>query len=679
MTKYVRFQQGVNSRGSLIPYDQNFIQEEIKKHPNQDWYKSLFHFEEEAKKYFEEKGSIKGFKGKANTNTLVFDFDSKDNIGAAREDAVALLTRLQEGVDVGKSASAFFSGGKGFHIELVTDRNYDVKEVKELCSTFCHDLNTFDTVIYNTTRLYRLANTRHQKTNLFKIELELNDLVNLSIEEILEKAKEPVTAQNKPEPCNSEELNKLYEKTIEVEKILYDRKSKVSKSVIVDAEEIDGVRGLNTIDFDKCPKTKPRCVYALEHGVMVPGIGERNELFRALAVYNRNQGFDKETTHNILKSIARKNAKLYPEAEAYTKEEIWNTVISSTFSGEFKQIPGATGISVDNPYVKKYCNILGECTDRLCSLHNRARKIKSTVQIDEVSISFNKFASNFDKNTVKTGIGLIDDYMNIAIGTVTIVAGASGSGKTSLCLEILENANANDLHCVFFSLDMHKNLIYLKLATKLTDYNQQEIMHFYKVKDQAKIDEVRAIIKHHYGNVFFDFSGTLTMEQMRDKVLDIEEQHNVKIKMVLVDYCSRVSGPYSDKHANASYNALKSTEVADVTDAAWIFIAQIARQSGNGSTPLRSKRVAKDSGDWEEAASNVITVWRPFMGIEGKDDIMRIFLAKNRMGREIERPLNWNGAKGKIWSMTDDEMEEYLTEREPEEKELFKNRFSGGR
>lgn len=677
MTRYIRFQQGVNSKGALIPYDQTFIDEEVKKYPNSDWYRSLYQYEEDAKNYFESKDSIRGFKGGAYTNSLIFDFDSKENTELARADAIELLNRLQtlDEIDVSKSASAFFSGRKGFHIELVTNREFNPDDTKMICSALCTGLKTFDTSIYNTTRLFRIPNTKHQTTKLYKIELGLDDLVNLSMEDILEIAKTPNKALETPEPCDGE---KLYKTHIETAKLLYAEMAK-SKQVIVDTEEVEGIRGLDLIDFDKCPKNKPRCVYALEHGIMVPGQGERNELFRALAVYNRNQGFDKETTHNILKSIARKNAILYPESEAYTKEEIWNTVIASAFSGDFKQIPGATGISADNPHIKRYCNLVGQYTDKLCTLHNKANKTKSTVQIEEVSNSFNKFASNFDKNTVRTGIKLIDNYMNIAIGTVTLVAGASGSGKTSLCLEVLENCNKTDQHSVFFSLDMHKNLVYLKLATKLTQYTQKQIMQFYKENNQEKKEEIKAIIKRHYGNVFFDFSGTLTMEQMRDKVLDIEQQNGVKIKMVLVDYASRISGPYSDKHANASYNALKSTEVADVTDAAWIIIAQVARQSGNGSTPLRSKRVAKDSGDWEEAASNVITVWRPFMGIEGKDDIMRLFLAKNRMGRELERPLNWNGAKGKIWDMTDIELEQYSVEREPEEKELFKNKFSGGR
>ena len=172
------------------------------------------------------------------------------------------------------------------------------------------------------------------------------------------------------------------------------------------------------------------------------------------------------------------------------------------------------------------------------------------------------------------------------------------------------------------------------------------------------------------------------MDQMREKIWEVEEQTGNKIKMVLVDYASRITGPYSDVYSNARYNALKSAEVANDTDSAWIIISQISRQSGDGCTPIRTKRAAKDSGDWEESATNVITCWRPFMGDPDRDDVMRLYLAKNRMGKELEQVLRWNGSKGLIRDMDHIELEDYNEDRGlREEKEYLKERYaarSGG-
>jgi replicative DNA helicase len=243
----------------------------------------------------------------------------------------------------------------------------------------------------------------------------------------------------------------------------------------------------------------------------------------------------------------------------------------------------------------------------------------------------------------------------------------------------MENANKSEQYTMMFSLDMHKNMVYQKLAQKLTGYSKEAIMDFYKNRRLDKIQFIKDTIAQHYSKTFFDFSSTLTMEEMRNKVLEVERQSGKKIRLVVVDYAGRVSGPYSDAYANAKYNALKSTEVANVTDAAWLYVCQISRNAGDVFTPLRSKRVAKESGDWEETANVIITMWRPFAGEEHLDDVVRMYLAKNRMGKELERPLWWDGATGTVKDMTDSEWGDYRDEnganRENAEKEILKKRY----
>jgi len=674
--QYVRLTNSVTDFGRLIPLtdftDSNKLQNYLKESPNTDWYSSLFTFGEEAKQYFEKNNnSIKGYIGKALTNTLVFDFDSKVDLNSAKDDAIALMAQLREqGIDVNKSVRVFFSGSKGFHVELYTKKLFTPDECKELSLWIkrIFKLPTLDTVIYNTTRLYRINNTINPKSKLYKIELEPEDLTELSIDQIKEKAK--TTALSSFVPVPTDNL-----KFIDAYKVLYLKKP---MSVVMEStEEIDGIRGVDTIDFNECPRTMARCFFALSRGIMKPGIGERNVLFLRLAAFYRNQGMTKEVALSTLVGIAELNAKLYPEAEAYTKSELENTVIKSVYgSNTFKQMAGASGVSPENELLKKYCDAVGDKTSRKCCLHSRAENRETTVQIESVSDSFEQFASNFEKNTVKTGIDFIDENMNIAIGTTTLLVGATGSGKTTCALNIMENANANGLHTVFFSLDMHKNLIYLKLAQKLTNFTQQQILDFYKYKNYDKISLIKKSIAEKYGKTFFDFSSTLTLDQMRDKIFNIEDENKIKIKLVVVDYASRITGQFSDVFANANYNALKSTEVANVTDSAWIYISQISRNTGDGVAPLRTKRAAKDSGTWEESATNVITVWRPFMGEPTKDFYMRMFLAKNRMGREVETVLNFDGAKGLIRDMDIDEHSEYAATLEKEEREYLKSRFN---
>jgi KaiC/GvpD/RAD55 family RecA-like ATPase len=669
MERYILLRDGLNDKGYLVSKDElNASTHNVLfgGGADTDKYSSLYWFPKEAKEYFESNGgSIKGYNGPAFSDRLFFDLDSKKDVNLAKEDAKELLLRLQQlGIKLEEHVRVFFSGNKGFHIEVPINATLTVDEMKNLCSNIAVGLESFDDVIYNTSRIIRILNTKHQASGLFKIELEPYDLVELTLDQIKEKAK---TKSNTFNVTPVEDVS-IFDK---FKKLTFQK----PQSVVVSSTTVNGIRGLDEIDFTQCPKTKPRCIFALEHGVMVPGVGERSELYLRLASYYRNQGFAKDVAYNALKGIARLNSRLYPEAAPFSKNELWNTAISSAYSKAWKQIPGAFGSDPNNDVVKKYCDAAGKFTSKPCCVHHEVQVQKTVVQIDEVSDDFDKFAANFDKNTVRTGIDFIDRNMQITTGTTNLLVGAAGSGKTTLALNILESSNINKQPSVFFSMDMHKNLIYLKLAMKHTSYTKDQIFKFHKENNKQKIEEIKKIITEAYKLTHFDFSTTLTLDQMRDKIFDIEQRTGQKMKFVLIDYAGRISGPYSDRYANSTFNALKSVEVANVTDTAMIILSQISRQTGDGATPIRTKRAAKESGDWEESATNVLTMWRPFMGDADRDDVVRMFLAKNRMGSELEQVLYWNGSKSIIRDMSFDELAEYNSSRgDKAEREYLKSR-----
>lgn len=683
MEGFVRLNKTLNDKGVLIPTSEveEYIQSVVSKDAATDWYASLFTFGNEAVQHFETDGSIKGYNGTAYTNNLVFDLDNED-LDKAKKDVARLLVRLSSKVGLGKDGitkhvRVYFSGNKGFHVFVKTSRQYSSEELKEYCSIIAEGIESFDPVIYNKTRCFRVANTVNQKSGLYKIPVSL-DMVkdSASVAAIKELAISPQGLFDTTIPLEDTSCIDAY---IQYHKDHVAKK----KSVIVagDVKEVNGMRGIEGIDFSKS-KNIPKCIYALSQGIMIPGKGQRHEIFLHLGNFYRNQGHGPEVVEGILTGISKLNAKLYPEKEPYGKDEIRNQVVKMVFASDDKQNPGGWGVRPDNKVFANYCAALP--TDCRCPIHNSKSK-KSVVKIEEVASDFADFAANFEDNIVTTGIKFLDEHMKISIGTTTLLVGAAGSGKTSLCLSSLERLSKRGQHAMFFSLDMHKNLVYSKLATRFTSYKQDDIFKFFKERDMKKIQEIHNAVKDNYKNIYLDFSGGLSIDDMKQRIDATEQESGDKIALVIVDYASRMVGPYSDRHQNESYNAMRSKDVADETDAAWIILNQISRSSGDGSTPLRSKRVAKGSGDWEESASNVITVWRPFMGmhkkmdnesgLEYKDEYMRLCLAKNRMGVELEDVLKWNGAKGTVTDMSETEREIYAKEIEPLERAVTKAKF----
>lgn len=676
MSFFVRLQHTVNSKGDIVPLsdyqDGNKLRGHIASSPAADWYTSLFYFPQEAKSYFEEKGTIRGYKGPAYCNGLVFDFDSKADVEVARNDVRTLLKRLSShmgsNVKVLQHTRIFFSGKKGFHVQVKTDKAFTPDEMKLVCSTLAEGLSSFDTVIYNSTRLYRIENTKHQETGLFKIPVDVKTLVSDGAMETIKRlAKAPLVIDDV--------TTKLLDVAF-IDEILVMK----PKSVVVaaeDIEEVDGIRGLASIDWKKS-KGMPRCMYMLSQGHFQVGKGHRNHIMLHLGNYWRNKHMSKDQVHNMLKATARMNKKLYPEHEEFSKTEIWTSIISRVFSDEKAINDGGWGVSAEDPIFAGYCKSI-KAPDCKCIMHDKkADKKDPVVKIGEVANDFNSFATNFEDNVIKTGIKFIDEKMKIAVGTTTLVVGSSGTGKTTMCLNMMENCGKQNLASIFFSMDMNKNLVYLKLSQRHTNYTQNEIFDGFKNRDQTVIDAVQKAVKNNYENTYFDFSSTLSIDDMVHRIKLIESRDNVKIKLVVVDYASRIQSQHSDNHAAETQSALMSNQAAADTDAAWIILNQISRAAGDGSTPLRSARVAKSSSAWEESATNVLTIWRPFLGVGGVEDpdtgvtyhdqIMTVYIAKNRMGLNGEANLLWDGAKGLIRDMDEQETEIFELQEKPKIK-----------
>lgn len=137
------------------------------------------------------------------------DFDDKEVFDRAREDALAAIWYLTRKFSFDIPVDLiriYFSGQKGIHLVIPApvfgigfDKN--LNEYYKLMATEIskHIRNgTLDTKIYDRRRLFRVVNSRHQETGLYKIPLTYTELANLSFEAIKEKARNPVLVQYKP-------------------------------------------------------------------------------------------------------------------------------------------------------------------------------------------------------------------------------------------------------------------------------------------------------------------------------------------------------------------------------------------------------------------------------------------------------------------------------------------------
>jgi hypothetical protein len=145
--------------------------------------------------------SVAGYSGPSWAPCLPFDLDCALEPEQALKDARKLVRMLVSDFDVGAGAvSLYFSGLKGFHVELPGGLFGECQPDRETAARLrwvaealarIASLRTVDFSIYKTVHLWRVVNTRHGRSGLFKVRLSVEEILTLDIAAIRALATAP--------------------------------------------------------------------------------------------------------------------------------------------------------------------------------------------------------------------------------------------------------------------------------------------------------------------------------------------------------------------------------------------------------------------------------------------------------------------------------------------------------
>lgn len=630
--KYFNFKKGgVEVHGNKTKYVPKGLpslltEDEILKKPrlkDQEYYMSIYKYTDGHKHVVTATGSVANISDVV-TDRLVWDFDGTD-LEQTRQDAVTLGTRLVNDYNIDPDdIRCYFSGAKGLHIEVSLGKDINVNQFKAAVNTIAKDLKTFDTSVCDYARMFRVPNSVNRKSGLFKIPLHIAEVDELNMDQIKAMAKEPrnINTTNKP---------------VVLPESIFVVKEKEQK---VDVE-------INDEEFN--PKTTPRgwkdWAWALAQGYFEGG--ERHNALLILASRCRGLGYDKEQTYYLCKSALEKQAKR-TNTEPFSKQELWEDIIQNTVYSE-KWNGGQFSIK-NNPWLQKYCAKMNL---------NPNSSSNGIVQLHDVESEFIDYVKNIEKNTILTGIPELDEALPLTVGMNLGILGAASSGKTALSLKILENTSKAGVISVFASLDMRRNRLFEKLLYRVSGLPRDKL--YEKIKNNEAGD-IFKIIKEKYKNVYFYDRSCPTVDDIRSYINDIEDETGQKVKLVMVDYFERVNADKSDETAASKEVAGKLQDLVNDLNVCLITLVQPNKFSlgGGPDTPILNYTAIKGSSYLYQAFRSIISIWRPFFTPETKDNdkYLQMAILKNDLGELDVFHFGWDGKRGEIWGLLDEEIEE---------------------
>lgn len=619
---------------NLYPADESFIPnafEIIEQNKDADYYESIYLYDQSHFEILKKTKTLSGIEG-LTTDRLVFDFDSKANVQQALDDSREVVYRLKNHRIPENAIRVFYSGSKGFHVEVHLEDRINRREFENIVESLAGDLDTFDHKIKDDQRLFRFPLTRHSKTKRYKIPLT-HEQLDLNLESIEKLSLNPVH-DDFYEILNTYEVTTLPAdvEVLSISKVPEKKEKTVSTEVFTDRP-----------DMSRKPKHLTPAKFALQEGFFQDG--ERNEACMILASTYKYLGYNERHTYNILKGTLALRAERLGH-EGYDKEELYNTIIKPVYSplwkgGTFSEEDGLLKLTTERYNLNK--NEIGE-------VH--------LVDLTSLSAQFLDFATNIDANTIKLGIDEIDKKLRITTSSLVALLAAPSAGKSSISFGILNTLSKTGEKAMFFSMDMSIPQVYQRIIQRHTGHNEDVIMNNYKNGRVSEIENYQNVLTEEYQNVKFCFRSGMTVAEVRATLKQHELTTGALPRLAILDYleCMKAEG-VSDSAQSKAQIATELKGLANELGICIILLVQPRMMAGGPAGELNSYTDIKGSSVISEAAAQVITISRPGFSPKNPEDdnYMTINVVKNRMGKLSSTDLHWDGLTGHIRSLSSEE------------------------
>jgi len=564
------------NRGIIIPTNNlsAYIGEE-------SLYRSVYLYDETAKEYVDNNGSLKNFFGVRYIDKIPIDIDKQDRSDERTLDVLRGVILELEDADIDSGSFQPYFSGSGYHLILSGDL-FNFKPgndlpfiVKQTLKSLIPDI---DASIYMRTGIYRLQHTPNQKTGLFKIPLTCNEVMNKDPEDIFELAKTP---------------------RFDFEFHTLEGNGELEDKIV---KEIPDIKVFNKI-------SEPNKIIPCVQSMLNKGAVEGSRHITAMRIVShfKRHGIP---SHYAKVCMLHWNNKSMPE----------NSMIEM----------------VENVYNSNYkygCHdsiMMDHCKTQ-CIHFQRKDYLVDIKTADEMQNELHdRLTTDFSGKTIDLGKALgIEKESIIFPGELVTIFGPTGSNKTTfaqniaLGVDFLNNEIKPEwqIPTLFLSLELSSWYVHRRHLQIVANKEKNEINDNYKEIYDDNKDKLEHIMVQ---------TISPTLDKIYEKVRELQPS------LVVIDYIDLVDTPisYRGEYEKIKYISHGLSNMAVNNDLIVIQISQVSREYSRNE--VLDLYAGKGSGAIENASRKVI-------GLNGQPDskIRAVKLFKNTDGELFDTEVEW--------------------------------------
>ena len=574
---YVEIARGTPfNRGIIIPISKlcNYIGVE-------PLYRSVYLYDESAVDYVKENGSLKNFFGVRYIDKIPIDIDKQDRTDERTLDILrGILIELEDADITEESFQCYFSGS-GYHLILSGDLfNFKAGNdlpfiVKQTMKNLIPDI---DASIYMRTGIYRVQHTPNQKTDLYKIPITRNEVMNKDPEEIFELAKNSrLNYSYSPLKGNGEFEDKI-------------------------VNEVPDVQVFNKI-------SEPNKIIPCVQSMLNQGAKEGSRHITAMRIISHFK------RHGIPSHYA-KVCMLHWNNKSMPEQQIME-MVENVYNRNYKY-------GCQDNVMLKHCKT--QCIHFARKDYLVDIKSASTMQ-DELA---ERLTTDFSGKTIDLSRALgLDVESTIYPGELVTIFGPTGSNKTTfaqnlaLGVDFVNNKIEKkwQIPTLFLSLELSSWYMHRRHLQIVSAKTKEQVNDDYKRLYDTHKDELEHIMVQ---------TISPTLDKIYEKVRELQPQ------LVIVDYIDLVDTPvsYRGEYEKIKYISHGLSNMAVNNDLIVIQISQVSREYSRNE--VLDLYAGKGSGAIENASRKVIG-----LNGQSKSPERAVRLFKNTDGELFDTSVEW--------------------------------------
>lgn len=280
---------------------------------------------------------------------------------------------------------------------------------------------------------------------------------------------------------------------------------------------------------------------------------------------------------------------------------------------------------------------------------------KEVEEIKNLNVEENEYIKAIDvSNTleeectqIKLGFGDLDKSLYISENDFVVLAGGTGTGKTTFALNLLSNLS-KEYQCVYFNMEMSKKTLYKRLCSIETgiDITKFNNMKTFEPKELSflytKLDEIekRKIIL---------INNSQSIEGIEKTISRIKDNRKL---IVILDHIGLINGTGNSLYEKMTNIAKRIRSLCLDYNCTIFGLCQLSRESQKEEREPKLQDL-RDSGEIEQSARKVILLYNKDCKNQNEIKNVDVFIAKNDDGNRIVKGFKFHTKKQKFTEVYD--------------------------